>query len=406
MHPHMPPPTLPTDPVQIDALIIGGGIAGCWTLDRLTRAGRSAVLIEKTALGSGQTIWSQGILHSGLKYTLAGSFNKSARAIREMPAVWRACLAGESDPDLSPVALRSEHCHLWRTDSLSSRAAMIGAAAGLVTKPVDLAPTDRPEILRDCPGKVARLDEQVIEPASLIARFLELHHHRIIRADIAQDALLDIPEPGVLRSITIQGVTLAPRTTIITAAAGAPALAEVLHLPAPHSQTRPLRMVLARSASLPPLNAHCVDGMSTRVTITSTQDASGRTIWQIGGEVAEQGALRTDAQTIALARAELAAVLPSLDLSTIEFATYEAPRAESRTKSGKRPESVTLEHCARTIFAWPSKLVLAPQLADDILAALPPSENSSSPDALADALAHLPRSEVAIPPWETASFSR
>lgn len=398
MHTHMPPTNQP----NLDALIIGGGVAGLWTLDRLTRAGRTAVLVEKTALGDGQTIWSQGILHSGLKYTLAGSLNKAARAIREMPALWRDCLAGSAEPDLSPVKRRAEYCHIWRTESLSSRAAMIGASAGLVTKPVELAPEDRPDILRNCPGKVARLDEQVIEPASLLARFLHLHRDRIIRADI-QPEMLDFDDAGSARAVTIDGVSHMPRTIIITAAAGTPTLADTFRIPAPQTQTRPLRMVLARSASLPALNAHCVDGMATRVTITSTTDTQDRTIWQIGGEVAERGAALSKTETIALARSELRAVLPHLDQSDIEFATYQAPRAEARTKTGRRPESVVLHNRGQVIFAWPSKLVLAPQLAEDILAALPePISAPIDPAALTD----LPRPEVAAPPWETADFAR
>jgi glycerol-3-phosphate dehydrogenase len=41
--------------VSVDVLIVGGGIAGLWTLAKLRHAGYRAVLIESEALGHGQT---------------------------------------------------------------------------------------------------------------------------------------------------------------------------------------------------------------------------------------------------------------------------------------------------------------------------------------------------------------
>ena len=41
--------------VDVDALIIGGGIAGLWTLRRLRDEGYNAVLLEDEVLGAGQT---------------------------------------------------------------------------------------------------------------------------------------------------------------------------------------------------------------------------------------------------------------------------------------------------------------------------------------------------------------
>ncbi|MDP6360798.1 MAG: FAD-dependent oxidoreductase, partial [Planctomycetota bacterium] len=76
-------------PIPVDVLIIGGGGAGLWLLDELTRANYEALLIECAALGTGQTVGTQGIIHGGLKYTLGGMLTGSAKAIRDMPALWR-----------------------------------------------------------------------------------------------------------------------------------------------------------------------------------------------------------------------------------------------------------------------------------------------------------------------------
>ena len=90
---------------NLDVLIFGGGGAGLWLLDELRRSGFCVLLAESNSLGRGQSVASQGIIHGGLKYTLGGLLTDSARAIRHMPALWRACLAGESQPDLSGASV-------------------------------------------------------------------------------------------------------------------------------------------------------------------------------------------------------------------------------------------------------------------------------------------------------------
>src|SRR5690606_33295549 len=144
--------------------------------------------LEAGDLGSGQTIASQGIIHGGLKYTLSGLFTPSARAIREMPTIWRRCLAGEGPPDmprLSGTRLRAEFCHIWRTETLSARLAMFGARAGLLITPRKLDVSERPPVLAQCPGAVARLDEQVLEPVSFLEVLAQQHQARLLKFDAA-----------------------------------------------------------------------------------------------------------------------------------------------------------------------------------------------------------------------------
>ena len=79
--------------VDVDAVIVGGGIAGMWTLTRLRAEGYNAVLLESEAIGAGQTRYAQGIIHGGTKYALTGKLSASSEAVANMPAVWRACSA-------------------------------------------------------------------------------------------------------------------------------------------------------------------------------------------------------------------------------------------------------------------------------------------------------------------------
>ena len=95
-------------PITLDVLIVGGGIAGLWLLDECRRSGYDVLLLESKALGSGQTIASQGILHGGLKYSLARASNGFINNIKKMPPIWQACLSGLREPNISSVRLRGK----------------------------------------------------------------------------------------------------------------------------------------------------------------------------------------------------------------------------------------------------------------------------------------------------------
>ena len=51
--------------VHRQVIIIGAGIAGLWTLRRLVAAGYDAILLEKEAIGAGQTLGAQGQAFDG-----------------------------------------------------------------------------------------------------------------------------------------------------------------------------------------------------------------------------------------------------------------------------------------------------------------------------------------------------
>ena len=163
-------------------------------------------------------------------------------------------------------------------------------------------------------------------------------------------------------------------------------------------------MALVRG-DLPPFNGHCVDGSKTRVTITSDTDSRGRTVWQLGGQIAELGVGKPREELISHAARELAAVMPGINLTGLEWNTYQVDRAEGATKSGLRPETPQLVPEGNLITAWHTKLALAPQLAEDVFACLKKqgiAPSTSDTDWLTP-LQQLPQPEVALPPWETAS---
>ena len=163
-------------------------------------------------------------------------------------------------------------------------------------------------------------------------------------------------------------------------------------------QRRPLHVALARG-KLPLFSGHCVDGAETRITITADADSAGRVVWQIGGRLAERGVSLDGAELMRFARTELLAVLSGLDLSEVEWATYRIDRAELARVGGRRPDTAQIIQEGNVITAWPTKLVLAPKLAERIVAQLPPPNLATDARAWGD----WPRPKVVLAPWEACT---
>jgi hypothetical protein len=161
-------------------------------------------------------------------------------------------------------------------------------------------------------------------------------------------------------------------------------------------------MVMARGVNLPgPLYAHCVGASSDvpRLTVTSHYDASGRLIWYLGGGLAEQGIHRDRREQIRAARRELQVLLPWVDWNSVEFATFTIQRAEAHQHSGGRPATTGVFRDGRVIAAWPTKLALAPLLAQQVEEMLPALGVKPHPVDL-HPLTKWPRPEVGVYPWD------
>jgi hypothetical protein len=407
-HPRLPdsPPGMEAVMADLDVVIIGGSASGLWLLDVLSREGYSALLLEAKQLGSGQTVASQGIIHGGVKYMLAGLPTPAARSIRKMPDVWRRSLEGNSAPNLRATRVRADYCHLWQTRNVRSRLGMLAARLVLRTRPRTLSQGERPIALQHCPGTVARVDEQVIAPRSFIADLFAQHQRRILWFDPAAGLDFQWQQPAHISGIRLRNpddnsqpneLRLMPKTVVLTAGAGNAQLRELAGLAISGMQRRPLHMVMVRGA-LPDLNGHCTDGARTRVTITADVDSSGRRVWQVGGHLAEQGVGMDEEALLLHARAELRAVLPDVDFAGCEWTAYQVDRAEGAMALGLRPNSVQVLQDGNLLTCWPTKLALVPQLAQAVRKKLDVPMTHATLDL--DALSAWPRPQVAVAPWE------
>jgi hypothetical protein len=415
---------------QLDALIFGGGIAGLWTLARLTREGYHTLLLTDAALGAGQTIASQGIIHGGVKYTLGlAEASDASRAIAEMPGVWSACLAGrggEGELDLRAAKVLTPSQYLWTTPGLASRIAGFGASKAIRTAVDKLSPDQRPELLRDGPRGIAgievyRVGEPVLDVRSVVAAIAGPLQDRIARVQFPSGVRFDLSDPTGpgevrgLRAVEIlgsgdsAGLRLVPKRTILMAGQGNEGLIQIASGggPAVFTQRRPLHMVMMRDAP-GPLFGHCL-GASTvpRLTISSMGRGDGEWVWYIGGQIAETGVDRSESEQIRFARDELRACLSWLDLSRARFATLRIDRAEPLTEKRTRPDGPVLFEYQNIMVGWPTKLAFAPALAGKVVEAMRasgihPDANAASkwvrPAALADA-------PIANFPWDEPSLA-
>ncbi len=387
--------------MQLDVLIFGGGIAGLWCLDRFRRAGYHALLLESAALGRGQTIQAQGIIHGGGKYALRGVRDFAAvNATKEMPRRWRRSLAGEIAPNLSRTRVLSERCHLWLPrGSLVARVQSWGFMSVVVktgllsTRPERVPESAWPEALRGSALAVYALAEPVISTGSLLETLASLHAKYIRRYDAAA-----VRFGG--KEVIIAGVALRPRMIVLAAGEGNAALLKQAGIDGEPMQRRPLCMTLLRGA-LPPLFGHCIVGGKTQITVTTP--AQG--VWQVGGEISERLADEPDAATARrLALSEIRRRLPAVNFSNVEIALYRAVRAEARTADQRRPSGVHAGRVApRTIAAWPTKLALAPVLAEEVFS-LAAAELKQPGDYDKDVLPPWPQPPVARYPWEEAEW--
>ena len=374
--------------MHCDCAIIGGGIAGLWLLNRLRQAGFSTVLIESQGLGAGQTLCSQGIIHGGVKYSLHGTLSGASQAISAMPERWRACLEGRGELDLSAVYLLSEHQYLFTPGGIGARLTGFFASKALRSHIEAVDTHYYPTVLADAAfrGQVYCLAEPVLQVDTLLAALAD--KQVIIQGKAHQQ------DTNTLRiSAEKRELTLRAKQIIWTAGAGNSDVDPTLQ------QLRPLHMVLVRG-DLPVLYGHCLGTSDKpRLTVSTHHDQSRQTVWYIGGLLAEDGTRRERAEQIQFARTELNTVFPWINWDMMQFSTFRIDRAEGCQSRGQRPDLPVLTEYQDVWLAWPTKLALAPLLADQVLARLRQTgiQHSHSEPALP---ADWPRPKLAPYPWE------
>ena len=383
--------------ISTDVLIVGAGVAGLWLNARLRRLGYSTVLVERASLGGEQTIKSQGIIHGGTKYALHGALTGASEAIADMPRRWREALAGNGELDLGHTCILSEAHYLWSPGTLAGNLTSFFASKAVRGRVDQVKGDQLPPALQDraFKGKVYRLAELVIDVPSLLANLAELAGDSLL----AGERIEPLKEGDDLIGLRVDDWEIRAQRIVLSAGAGTEALLQALGLSQPAMQRRPLHMVMAKGPNLKPLYAHCLGGgPKPRVTVTTHPAANGQWVWYLGGDLAEaEGVARDPAAQIAAAQKEIASLLPWVDQSQVHWATLRVDRAEPAQSGLVRPDNAFLADQQRLLVGWPTKLALAPDFADRVLASL--DRDGIRPSAQPN-LADLPRPALGVPAWE------
>ncbi|WAH58315.1 FAD-dependent oxidoreductase [Pseudomonas silvicola] len=383
--------------ISTDVLIVGAGVAGLWLNARLRRLGYSTVLVENASLGGGQSLKSQGIIHGGAKYALHGALTGASEAIADMPRRWREALAGSGELDLSGVQVLSQAHYLWSPGTLAGNLTSFFASKAVRGRVDQVKGSDLPPALQDkaFKGKVYRLAELVVDTPSVIQCLAQLGGDGLL----AGESVEPLRENGELAGLRVDGREIRARRVVLSAGAGTAALLQQLRVDQPAMQRRPLHMVIAKGATLKPLYAHCLGGgTKPRITVTTHPARDGQWVWYLGGDIAEaDGVARTPEQQIATARNELGQLLPWVDLSQVRWATLRVDRAEPAQSGLVRPDNAFLAEQGALLVGWPTKLALAPDFSDRVIASLDrdgikPGQHPSLPP--------LPRPPLGQAPWE------
>ncbi|AVD87326.1 FAD-binding oxidoreductase [Pseudomonas sp. SWI44] len=383
--------------ISTDVLIVGAGVAGLWLNARLRRLGYSTVLVERASLGGEQTIKSQGIIHGGTKYALHGALTGASEAIADMPRRWREALAGTGELALDKTRLLSDAHYLWSPGTLAGNLTSFFASKAVRGRVDQVKGEQLPPALQDpaFKGKVYRLAELVIDVPSLLANLAELAGDSLL----AGEQIEPLREGQALVGLRVDGREIRAQRIVLSAGGGTEALLQALGLNQPAMQLRPLHMVMAKGPNLKPLYAHCLGGgPKPRVTITTHPAADGQWVWYMGGDLAEaDGVARDPAAQIAAAQKEIAHLLPWVDQTLLKWATLRVDRAEPAQSGLVRPDNAFLADQQRLLVGWPTKLALAPDFSDRVLASL--DRDGIRPSAQ-PALDNLPRPVLGVPAWE------
>ncbi|WP_122278787.1 NAD(P)/FAD-dependent oxidoreductase [Pseudomonas syringae group genomosp. 3] len=383
--------------ISTDVLIVGAGVAGLWLNARLRRQGFSTVLVESASLGGGQSLKSQGIIHGGAKYALHGALSGASEAIADMPRRWREALDGKGELDLSGVRLLSEAHYLWSPGTIAGNLTSFFASKAVRGRVDQVKGEQLPPALQNpkFKGKVYRLAELVVDVPSLIKRLAELAEDSLL----AGQKIEPLYEADELIGLRVDGRDIHAQRIVLSAGGGNADLLNALGVSQPQMQRRPLHMVLVKGPTLKPLFAHCLGGgPKPRITVTTHPAADGQCVWYLGGDLAEaDGVAREPDAQIAVARKELEALLPWVDLSQAQWATLRVDRAEPAQSGLVRPDNAFLDSQRRLMVGWPTKLALAPDFADRVLSHLSKDGIHPTPQA---PLLDVPRPPLAIPVWD------
>ena len=379
---------------KADIVIFGAGIAGLWLLAELKAKGYNALLLESEAIGAGQTLASQGIIHSGLKYAFAGKINKLAQSISAMPDLWRSALEGKGNVDLSAARVSASSQFLLIPGGLMAGLVKLVTKQALGNNVHEVKKVDWPDEIKRSgfKGTAVFMDEPVLDVASVIRALAEPYKDCIKKIDTPDNPF------GFLERHNIEADEI-----IFTAAASNHEVAKRAgHDQKLHTQKRPLLMGMMKNAPYP-LYAHLVGNSDKPVaTITTHEALDGSLIWYLGGGAAEREKEANPQDVYKAVRKGFAKYLPGVELSTAQWSVLPIDRIEGKSDiDGWMPDTPTIHSHENVHYCWPTKLTFAPLLASRLLERINVHPSKEQAD-----WSFLENIDYATAPWDDTTWTK
>ena len=397
--------------INTDVVIVGAGIAGLWLTNVLKNNGLNCILLETDAIGANQTINSQGMLHSGVKYALQGNMTYDMQAISDSQALllWQQALMGQGSITLTENCKLIDHQYLWSNSKVSSKIANF-FVSNLLKSKVEKLTTNHyplPFNIKQFTGSIYKLHETVLNlPTVLQELFVPIAKNCLKINNINLELAPDNSINKFFIDVNGEQILLSAKRYIFTAGEGIKKFSDMFKN-GPKMQVRPLHMVAVKSKLLPILFGHNIALQTVpTITISSHRTIDNKVIWYCGGQIAEDGINKTNLEQLVAFKKVLNFVFPWVEFNNSEYSwgSFYINRAESLQPDGKKPKTATWFELNNAIFAWPTKLVLAPMMANDILGylqkklLLSPQEPQEKLDvASTELLEKLPKPSIAVP---------
>jgi len=400
--------------IDLDVAVIGGGVAGLWLMNRLLGEGYDCALFENKALGSEQTIASQGMIHGGIKYTLGGALSKASESIADMPDYWQRCLHGEGDVDLQTAKILSDHFYFWSSDNAASKMTTFLASKAVRGRVEKLGRENFPAVLNNSQfsGDVYQLRDIVLDVPSVVESLNQnLKGRSYLIKD--QEGSWQQDEKGNAELVITKNqetIIVRAKRFILTAGKGNQDIMRELGVESPPMQLRPLHQVWVKHRLPYHVFGHCLGTDSTpRLSISTHPCSDGSLVWYLGGSIAEDGVKQSADDVITAAKKEIAALFPWLDFSDAQWHALRVERAEAKQRKFLRPDKAFIKAAPKlnnVLVAWPTKLTLAPNLANEALTLLKKHKILADKESVAQLnktsklLQVLPQPPIAIPHWD------
>ena len=247
----------------------------------------------------------------------------------------------------------------------------------------------------------------MLDVPSLLKDLSDRHHSKIFKATLNADSV-SVNSDGNIQSFSVidnsgNTIEIKAKQFITTCGEGTEQLLETMHLPSVPMQRRPLHMVMLKHGYNIPIYVHCVSeqlSSTPELTLTTHHCRDGKIAWYMGGQLAEAGTNLSQEQQIDKARKLVESLFPWCDLSAVKWQSFFINRAEPKQADGSRPDTAFIKSKNNLMVCWPTKLTLAPALANEVLSKLKLSDIHPSVTNTNSTI-DLSFPEIAQPPWET-----